>query len=166
MATYVCPINSAHRFTDRALYIAHFGASHTSQIKAFTILPTTVPYAVSVSIAALFGLDTQIGYVQGTVNWKSRSGAPGYHFYVLYLKSPTDIEVNPHRLRAFHGVPGSGPIGSFLIGKMPAGGGRPQNRIDVDEVLSDILIQAFEDTKNEDLIDPVKGVSLVVQGWV
>ena len=165
MAVYVCPINSAHQFTDRALYLAHFAASHTASIQTFTLLPTTLPHAVSVSIAAVFGKDTQIDYVQGTVNWKSKTGIPAYHFYVAYFKSPTDIEVNPHRLRAFHGVPG-GPTGSFLIGKFPASGGRPQNRIDIDEVLSDILIQSYEDTKDEDLIDPVKGVSLTLKGWV
>ena len=164
MVLYVCPLNSAHQFADRSLYLAHFGAFHTSQQYAFTLLPTTLPYAVSVSIASLFGLATQIDYVQGTVNWKSGSGLNIYHFYVAYFKSPTDIEVNPHRLRAFHGVSG-GITGSFQIGKMPAGGGRPQNRIDVDEVLSDILIQSFEDTKLEDLIDPVKGVDLTLQGW-
>lgn len=164
MSLYVCPLNPAHQFTDRTLYINHFPASHTASIQTFTLLPTTLPHAVSVSIAAVFGINTQIDYVQGVVNWQSKTGIPMYHFYVAYFKSPTDIEVNPHRLRVYHGVPG-GPTGSFQIGKMPASGGRPQLRVDIDEVLSDILIQSFEDTKDEDLIDPVKGVSLTLKGW-
>lgn len=164
--TWTCPINPAHIFTGDntawVSYLNHFPASHTQ--KDFSVILTpdpATPYQAALSISSLFGLNTHIDYITGTITWLSASGTYGYHFYLMYLKGDGDRQVNPHRLRNFHGVIGSS--GSFLIGKVPAGGGRPGNRIDINQTLSDILFSSYPATKGDDYISRV---DMIIKGWV
>jgi len=168
MPTWVCPLNPVHKFTggDDAwiLYLNHFLASHTSQQLAFSVLPgPTQPYAVHVDISSIFGKPTQIDWIIGTVSWFSKSGAPGYHFYLGYFKGSGDRVTFPSKMRAYHGIQGA--AGSFQLGKLLTDpiGGRPMNRIDLDRALQDILISAYPATQNDDYLTRVE---ITIKGWI
>jgi len=168
MTTWTCPLNSAHKFTGTwsdawILYLNHFLASHTSQQLAFSVLPGSQPYALYVDISSIFGKPTQIDWIIGTVSWYSKSGAPGYHFYLGYFKGSGDRVTFPSKMRAYHGVLGAS--GSFLLGKLPSEpiSGRPSNRIDLDRVLQDILISSYPATQSDDYLTKA---DITIKGWV
>jgi hypothetical protein len=168
MPTWICPLNSAHQFTGDwtnawILYLNHFMASHTSQQAAFTLLPGTQPYALYADISSIFGKPTQIDWIIGTVSWYSKSGSTGYHFYLGYFKGIGDRVTFPSKMRDFHGIPGAS--GLFQLGKLPSDpiSGRPNNRIDLDRALQDILISSYPATQSDDYLTKA---DIIIKGWV
>jgi len=168
MPTWICPLNSAHKFTGDwsnawILYLNHFMASHTSQQFALTLLPgPQQPYALYLDISSIFGKPTQIDWIVGTVYWFSKSASPGFHFYLGYFKGIGDRVTFPSKMRCYHGI--QGLSGSFQMGKIPSDpiSGRPNNRIDLDRALQDILISSYPATQTDDYLNKA---DITIQGW-